>query len=156
MDNAESSEQPPRGVKRDHKKTKEKKKKKRRRQNAEPEGGSIVRPSKEKERRKLNDEESPKNFSADPLAEPTLEGAMVGDTMVLIDRDGGKVYSATERLGNGKLKEVGKISKTGTIEIRKSEKGETKTFRSSGRGKNACIEAGLDVSLSSILGQISC
>jgi hypothetical protein len=46
-------------------------------------------------------------------APPTLEGAMVDDQMVLIDRTTGKVYSSTEQLENGERKEIGCVGKNG-------------------------------------------
>ena len=62
--------------------------------------------------------------SFEPSSEVPLEGSMIGGTMVLINRKEGKVFSALERLENGKMKEIGYLSKTdGSIVLQKSEKG---------------------------------
>jgi hypothetical protein len=58
-------------------------------------------------------------------APPTLEGAMVDDQMVLIDRTTGKVYSSTEQLENGDRKEIGCVGKNGVailLEVKTSGK----------------------------------
>jgi len=48
--------------------------------------------------------------------ETVLEGSMVSDILVLIDRKAGKVYSATEeRLENGERKEVGRLDGKGQV-----------------------------------------
>mmetsp|Transcript_11959 Transcript_11959/g.24692 ORF Transcript_11959/g.24692 Transcript_11959/m.24692 type:complete len:331 (+) Transcript_11959:2-994(+) len=45
-----------------------------------------------------------------------LEGSMVSDTLVLIDRKAGRVYSATEeRLDNGERKQVGRLDGKGQV-----------------------------------------
>jgi hypothetical protein len=105
------------------KREKKKKKKKRNRSSSkEHKAADNDRPRKNKKKSKVKDEDTVEN-SPDPLPEPALEGSMIGDNMVLIDRNNGKVYSATDRLENGKLKDIGILSKSGSIELHKSENG---------------------------------
>jgi len=54
--------------------------------------------------------------------EESLEGALVDGEMVLIDRKSGKVYSGLDRRENGERKEIGKVSKSGSIVLKKAEK----------------------------------
>jgi len=50
--------------------------------------------------------------------EPVLEGSMVSDVLVLIDRKTGRVFSATEeRLKNGERKQVGCLDGKGQVEL---------------------------------------
>jgi hypothetical protein len=100
----------------------EKKKKRNRSSSKEHKAVDNDRPRQKKEKTKVKDEYTVEN-SPDPLPEPALEGSMIGDTMVLIDRSNGKVYSATDRLENGKLKYIGILSKSGSIELHKSANG---------------------------------
>mmetsp|Transcript_22641 Transcript_22641/g.55958 ORF Transcript_22641/g.55958 Transcript_22641/m.55958 type:complete len:138 (-) Transcript_22641:917-1330(-) len=58
--------------------------------------------------------------------EESLEGALVDGEMVLIDRKSGKVYSGLDRRENGERKEIGKVSKSGSIVLKKAEKGKNK------------------------------
>lgn len=77
----------------------------------------------------------------------TLEGCLVDDVLVLIDRSKGIVYSATDVSENGNRKEVGKLDNDGGVVFFQKPKGELGNNLSSThlKEKHACIEAGSDV-----------
>jgi hypothetical protein len=66
---------------------------------------------KKKDKKPANNSEKPVSDNESPTDEdpPVLEGSMVEDQMVLIDRTKGIVYSGLERLRNGDLKPIGKL-----------------------------------------------
>eukprot|EP00980_Cylindrotheca_fusiformis_P025823 scaffold14691_cov143-Cylindrotheca_fusiformis.AAC.1 len=83
--------------------------------------GSNDHPRKKKKKKDMKVEEA-----GAAVAEPdvALEGHMVGDMMVLVDRSTGIVFSATERSENGQRKDIGRLSKLGSIELHmKQEEG---------------------------------
>ena len=150
-------------------------KKKRQREEAKPETKSPAAeedatknpPKKKRKKKKKNQKQELEDQGANAAADssgvigssdpsPTLEGCILDDMMLFIDKKGGKVYSATEMKsdGSGDRKEVGKIGDDGEIIL----------FEKPPPGKPysrttfviACIEAGWDVFPSSLFGQISC
>jgi hypothetical protein len=66
---------------------------------------------KKKEKKPANDSEKPASDdeAASDEDPPVLEGSMVEDQMVLIDRTKGIVYSGLDRRRNGDLKPIGKL-----------------------------------------------
>ena len=142
------------------KKRKQKSKKNKRKKDNTDDSSSLPVTKKIKVADEIKDESS-SDLPPDSLSEVPLEGSMIGGTMVLINRKEGKVYSALERLENGNLKEIGIVSKKdGSVILYKSEiNGKCILIHilfSCFQGKVACIEAGLDATPSSVIGQISC
>ncbi len=85
-----------------------------------------------------------------------LEGTMIGDQMVLVDRmNTGIVYAGTERLEDGTRKPIGKVLSDGTIQIGKNcNEGSMDVFPKNKTKKQksfACIEAGWDLFITMIL-----
>lgn len=78
-----------------------------------------------KKKRKSTDSED-EEFQ-DSNVEESLEGALVDGEMVLIDRKSCKVYSGLERRENGERKEIGTVSKSGSVFLSKTEEGKSKT-----------------------------
>ena len=79
---------------------------------------------KKKKRKKTNpsenlngDSDSHHDDDARASSNDNLEGQMVGDTMGLIDRARGSVFSAFERLGNGDRKQVGVVDQNGDAQL---------------------------------------
>lgn len=103
------------------KKRKRKSKKNKRKEDATNESSSLPVTKKIKVADEREDESS-SDLPPDSLSDVPLEGSMIGDTMILINRKEGKVYSALERLENGNLKEIGILSKKdGSVVLHKSE-----------------------------------
>jgi hypothetical protein len=53
---------------------------------------------------------------------PILEGTMVGNNMVLIDRKTGQAYSSTDRKRDGKRKRIGYMDDLGVVVLKKTGK----------------------------------
>jgi hypothetical protein len=56
------------------------------------------------------------------IASPVMEGKMIGNNMVLIDRKAGKVYSSTDRRRNGKRKKIGRLDDLGLVVLKNKRK----------------------------------
>lgn len=80
-------------------------------------------PKKRKKKKKKKRRESPSDGNDNKARDegPPLEGSMVGDRMVLIDRSNGVVFSATERNDDGTRKQIGGLKEDGRIEIEDDE-----------------------------------
>jgi hypothetical protein len=124
-----------------NKKTQKKAKKKKKR--SKQKSNSVSNPVETEEPSQGNGDEVP------------LEGCMIDDQMVLLDRVKGKVYSMTERLDDGDYLQIGTVGKDGKITLSKQESGKTKPLRCFSRFF-ACIEAGVYVYTIVFSGQISC
>lgn len=74
-----------------------------------------------KKKKTKTDTEVDEEFQESNIEE-SLEGALVDGEMVLIDRTSRKVYSGLERRENGERKEIGTVSKSGSIVLNKTEK----------------------------------
>lgn len=114
------------------KKSKKKKSKKKRSRSSSKNEDLVIGESDENSRKKKKtkpDTEVDEEFQESNVEE-SLEGALVDGEMVLIDRKSGKVFSGLERRENGERKEIGTVSKSGSIVLNKTEKGKNKTKNS--------------------------
>lgn len=95
---------------------KQKKKKKRKKRTRQDESSSSDHPMNDDNNGVQIDFHSGKVGDETNENEIILEGSMVSDTLVLIDRKAGRVYSATEeRLDNGERKQVGRLDGEGQV-----------------------------------------
>lgn len=110
-------------------KTKKRKKKnsgKKRRRTSSTEDLVLGHDETPRKKNKTNHNSGISKEEEEPQLDESLEGALVNGEMILIDRISGKVYSGLERTENGDRKEIGRVSRSGSIILDKPDKGKNR------------------------------